>query len=287
MSLLTALKQPFKQARWQWRRAQAARRWGRQLAESVPAVVGNAMPKSGSHLLIQILNGLTQLGPFVDPGMPPLSRSAANRNLPEAQVVANLRRLGPGDIAYCYLHARAPFIEELTRPGIAAFFIYRDPRDVIVSQVFYATQMHAGHGMHEYYNQELSSVEERINAAIQGVQTDTAQLSSIAAKYDHYLGWLQQPAVCSLRFEDLILDRPAALGRVLDHLAEHGFTPQASRQQAIDVLTAAVKPRASGTFRRGQPGEWREHFTEAHKKLFKTVTGDLLQRLGYEKDQNW
>ncbi len=284
---LAALKQPFKQMRWQWRRAQAARRWGRALAQAVPAVVGNAMPKSGSHLLIQILNGLTQLGPFVDPGMPPLSRSAANRNLPEAQVVANLRRLEPGDIAYCYLHARPSYIEELTRPGIAALFVYRDPRDVIVSQVFYATEMHTGHGMHEYYNQQLSSVEERIDAAIQGVQSDTARLSSIAAKYQHYLGWLQQSAVCSLRFEDLVLEGPAALGRMLDHLGQHGFTPQVSRPQAIDVLSAAVKPRASGTFRRGQPGEWRQHFTEANKRTFKKATGDLLQRLGYEQDSRW
>ncbi len=287
MSAMTRVKQPFKLARWRLRRFQAARRWGRACLESCPAVIGNAMPKSGSHLLIQVLLGLTKLGPFVDPGMPPLSRSADNRNLLDSGIVAKLHDLGPGDIAYCYLHARPPFLAELASPGVAAFFIYRDPRDVIVSQVFYATEMYPGHGMHDYYANELSSTEERISAAIHGVQSDQAQLSPIDKKYEHYLGWLSQPEVLPLRFEELILDREASLGRVLDHLATRGFQLQIPRVDAVATLSAAIAPQSSGTFRRGQPGEWRQHFTEKNKALFKSTTGDLLQRLGYERDAKW
>jgi hypothetical protein len=245
------------------------------------------MPKSGSHLLIQVLLGLTHLGPFVDPGSPPLTRSAANRNLPEQTVLARLRELQPGDIAYAYLHARSPYLEELSRQGVAGFFIHRDPRDIIVSQIFYATSMHAGHSMRRYYTEQLATMEQRIDAAILGVQTADTQLSSIVAKYAHYLGWLSQPAVLCVRFEDLILDREAALGRILDHLAARGYALQSPRSAAIEVLSASIAPRASGTFRKGQPGEWRQHFTEANKRNFKAATGDLLQRLGYEKDPQW
>jgi hypothetical protein len=205
----------------------------------------------------------------------------------EAKILSNLGRLKPGDITYCYLQARQPFLAELTRPGRAALFIYRDPRDVIVSQVFYATEMHSGHGMHDYYANKLSTMEERLNAAIQGVQAPRAQLSSIRAKYERYIGWLDQPEVLCLRFEDLVLDRAAALGGILDHLAARGFQPQPPRPQAIAALEAAVAPGASGTFRRGQPGEWRQHFTAENTRLFKADTGDLLQRLGYEKDSQW
>jgi hypothetical protein len=74
---------------------------------------------------------------------------------------------------------------------------------------------------------------------------------------------------------------------MLDHLAGRGFTPQPPRQEAIAVLRGAIAPRASGTFRRGQPGEWREHFTEANKSAFKETAGDLLVRLGYEVDDQW
>ncbi len=287
MSFVQSIKQPLKQWRWRQRRAQAARRWGRGELARMPAVIGNAMPKSGSHLLIQVLLGLTKLSPFVDPGLPPLSRSAANRNLAEAEVVANLRRLGPGDIAYCYLHARPPYVAELAKDGVASFFIYRDPRDVIVSQVFYATEMHEGHGMHAYYTQQLSTTEQRIDAAIRGVQEPGAQLSPIREKYEHYLGWLQQPAVMAVRFEELIGARTQTIGRMLDHLAARGFEPQPPREEAISILSSAIAPRASGTFRRGQPGEWREHFTEANKRVFKEATGDLLVRLGYEANERW
>lgn len=287
MSFIDQVKQPVKMLRWRLRRSGVARLWGRAELARMPIVIGNAMPKSGSHLLIQVLLGLTKIGPFVDPGFPPLNRSAGNRNLPVDAVVDNLHHLGPGDIAYCYLHAREPYLTELTRPGVAALFIYRDPRDLIVSHIFYATQIHPGHGMHAYYTEKLSTMEQRISAATKGVQESGAQLSPILTKYKNYLGWLDQPSVLSLRFEDLILDRPAAIGRILDHMAAHGFVLQPPREQAIEALSAAVAPRASGTFRRGQPGEWREHFTAKNKHVFKTTTGDLLRRLGYEKDSSW
>lgn len=287
MSVSAQIKQPFKILRWRARRAAAARRWGAAELAGMPIVIGNAMPKSGSHLLIQVLLGLTKIGPFVDPGLSPLTRSANNRNLPEVSVLANLHNLQPGDIAYAYLHAREPYLSELSRPNVAAFFIYRDPRDVIVSQIFYALEMHRGHGMHRYYAEELHSMEERINTAINGVQTATAQLSPIRTKYEHYLGWLKQTSALALRFEDLILQRRPALERILDHLAGRGFSLQPPRAEAVAALESAIAPRASGTFRKGQPGEWKQHFSEQNKQAFKAATGDLLQALGYEKDAAW
>lgn len=287
MPWLSQIKQPVKLLRWRLRRARAASRWGSNELSRMPVVIGNAMPKSGSHLLIQVLLGLTKIGPFVDPGLPPISRSVANKNLAQAAVVDNLHTLNSGDIVYCYLHAKEPFLTELTRNGVVAFFIYRDPRDLIVSHVFYATEMHPGHGMHAYYTQKLSTMEQRINAAIQGVQEPDTQLSSINEKYQNYLGWLDQPTVLSIRFEGLMLDRQAALNRILDHMAARGFEPQPPRQQAIDALNSAISTGTSGTFRRGQPGEWRDHFTPENKRIFKEVTGDLLQRLGYEKAASW
>lgn len=287
MSFSSQLKQPIKMLRWRARRQQAARRWGTNELARMPIVIGNAMPKSGSHLLIQVLLGLTQIGPFVDPGQTPLTRSDTNRNLPEDAVMQRIKALAPGDIAYAYLHARQPYLNELSREGVAAFFVCRDPRDVIVSQIFYALEMHKAHGMHHYYSHSLKNMDERINAAIQGVQTNEAQLSPIKTKYEKYLGWLDQKEVLSLRFEDLILDRQKTLGHILDHLAARGFGPQPARSEALAVLESAVAPRQSGTFRKGQPGEWKEHFSAENKQTFKAETGNLLQRLGYEKDSQW
>jgi hypothetical protein len=287
LDLYYTTKHLLKSIRWQGRRAVVALRWGPSALQKTPAVLGNAMPKSGSHLINQVVQGLTRLGPFVNPGLPPVNRDEVNDKLPDAQVLANLSQMRPGDIGYGYVKARQPFVSLLTQPGRATIFVYRDPRDMIVSHVFYATQMHKGHGMHRYYTETLNTMEERINAAIQGVEEPGSELSPVRAKYEGYLGWLGQPAVLCLRFEDLILDRSAALGRILDYLVQRGFTSRLPRDQEVAILEQAIAPKKSGTFRKGQPGNWKEYFTPANKVLFKEMAGDLLTRLGYERNQDW
>ncbi|MDH3943175.1 MAG: sulfotransferase domain-containing protein [Anaerolineae bacterium] len=277
----------LKRARWQARRGRAASRWGAEALASSPIVFGNAMPKSGSHLINQVITGLPQVGPFVKSGYPPVNRFEDNSNLSEAQIVANLQQLQPGDIAYGYLRAQQPFLDLLSQPGFATIFIYRDPRDVVVSQVFYASEMYREHGMHDYYTRELSTTAERIAAAIQGVDRPGLHLRSIASRYHVYSGWLEQPQVLSIRFEQLIQQQEIALNAILDFLAGRGFTPIAPRSQVVVALASAVSPQRSGTFRKGRPGNWREHFTSENKRLMKDVTGDLLVRLGYEKDMDW
>lgn len=276
----------------------AARRWGADNLHNAPAVLGNAMPKSGSHLIIQVLQGLVELGPFVNPGFPPVNRSEDNHKLPDQAILKNLHCMHSGDIAYGYIQAREPFLSALTGPDNshrATVFVYRDPRDFIVSQVFYATEIHKSHGMHRYYTEVLHSMEERVKAAIQGVGEEDASgddwegspLSDVLTKYEKYMGWMQQTDVLCLRFEDLILEREVALRHLLNYLSKRGFTPRISSQEAVETLKRAIVPRKSGTFRKGLPGNWCVHFTEANKALFKQVTGDLLVRLGYEQDYNW
>jgi hypothetical protein len=168
MNLLYRIKHQLKQIRYQGRRTMAALHWGASRLNSTPAVLGNAMPKSGSHLIIQVLQGLTEIGPFINPGMPPVNRGEDNCLLPESEVLANIEAMNPGDIGYGYIHARQPFIDALTAPGRATVFVYRDPRDMVISHVFYATELHPGHNMHKYYTEVLQDMEERINAAICG-----------------------------------------------------------------------------------------------------------------------
>ncbi len=158
---------------------------------------------------------------------------------------------------------------------------------MIISHVFYATEMHEGHWMHRYYTENSHTMEERIDAAIRGVEEPGSELTHIRRRYEGYLGWLEQPAVLSLRFEDLILERQAAFGRLLDYLAAARLHSKTPRPQAMEILAQAIAPKKSGTFRKGKPGNWREHFTGGNIALFKECTGDLLMRLGYEKNGDW
>lgn len=283
----SVIKTYLKDIRWSLRRLAASRKWGMSRLQAAPTVIGNSMPKSGSHLIIQILEGLPQIGPFINPGMPPLNRNEENNILSEGEIVRRIRQLKPGDFTYCYLVAEEPYFSLLTQPKFAPIFVYRDPRDVIISHVFYATEMHAGHAMRKYYTENLKNMEERINAAILGVNEPDAVLTSIRKKYDRYLAWLTCPQVLSLRFEELIRERESAIQKILDHLGAHGFQPDMDRDEAVRLLKANVEPKKSGTFRKGQPGNWREHFTEENIRIFKENTGDLLVHLGYETSSDW
>lgn len=281
------MKHWLKTMRWQFRRMNTAIKWGHSNLQQTPSVLGNAMPKSGSHLIIQVLQGLTKIGPFVNPGFPPVNRSEDNQKLPDDQILINLHKMKHGDIAYGYIKALPPFTKLLTEKGRATIFVYRDPRDMIISHVFYATEMHPGHGMHQYYNDDLTTMEQRINAAIKGVQEPGSELSPIYEKYQSYLGWLDIPDVLSLRFEDIILDQHATMDKILNYLIIRGFELSVERKNAIDILQLSIAPKRSGTFRKGKPGNWQDHFTEKNRLFFKEQTGNLLIHLGYEKDSNW
>ena len=272
--------------RWRLRRLRTALRWGIGDLQRTPIVFGNAMPKSGSHLLTQVLYGLTSIGPFVNPGFPPVNRDEANQPLSDENVFSNIYRMLPGDIRYGYIHAKEPYLSLLTQPEQATIFIYRDPRDMLISHIFYATDIYERHGMNRYYAQ-LDGVEARINAAIEGVMHPEFSLSNVRERYESYTGWLAQSDVLSLRFEDLILEQDIALARLLGFLEVRGLDLKVSRDQAIDMIKAGIAPHKSGTFRKGKPGNWREHFTPENKKRFKDVAGDLLVRLGYEDGDDW
>jgi sulfotransferase family protein len=40
-------------------------------------------------------------------------------------------------------------------------------------------------------------------------------------------------------------------------------------------------------YRKGEPGDWRNHFTAEHVERFKELYNDLLLKLGYESTPNW
>ena len=287
MNIYYTIKKAAKQVRWRVRRVKAARRWDPEKLVKSPIVLGNAMPKSGSHLIIQVLRGLTEIGPFVDPGFPPVNRNEDNTKLSEEDILANIAHMQPGDIGYGYIGCQEPFVDTLTQHNRATVFVFRDPRDMIISQIFYATEMHIGHWMHEYYTKELQTTEERIDAAIKGVQVPGSELTPVRKRYEDYLGWLDIDSVLCLRFEDLILERAAALRQLLHYLSRFNFKPVMSEVDAVEILSQAVAPKKSGTFRKGNPGNWREHFTDSNKENFKQETGDLLYYLGYEVNEDW
>lgn len=253
----------------------------------LPVLLGISFPKSGTHLLDQILLGFSNAAPFskrLHSFYAEYEGETGRKRSPE-QALAWLDSLHSGDIASAHLFARTEAVERVCSPKFIPYFIFRDPRDVVVSHVFYVTSMEARHVHHEYY-QSLPDFNARLNVSIMGRLDAGIEFPNIADRFAPYLGWLDRDEVLSIHFEDLIHDRAAALHRVLDHLLDH-VPLRMQRQLILGFLESSIDPRRSPTFRSGKTGEWREHFTERHKEMFKDIAGDLLVRLGYEKSKDW
>jgi Sulfotransferase domain len=252
-----------------------------------PILLGISFPKSGTHLLDQILLGFSRAAPFsrrLHSFYAEYEGESGRKRAPE-QALRWLDSLRPLDIASAHLFARPDVVTRVCAPAFVPYFIFRDPRDVVVSHVFYVTDMEPDHVHHAYY-QSLPDFDARLKVSILGRPDADAEFPDIAGRFSPYLGWLDQPSVMKIHFEDLIRNRARTLDLILDHFLSR-VPLTVSRKTILDSLESSINPGKSPTFRSGRTGEWKKYFTDEHKQIFKDVAGDLLIKLGFETDQNW
>ncbi len=252
-----------------------------------PILLGISFPKSGTHLLDQILLGFSNVAPFSKRvhSFYAEYEGESGRKRGSEQALAWLDSLRAGDVASAHLFSRPDSIARVTSPRFVPYFIFRDPRDVVVSHVFYVTDMEARHVHHAYY-QSLPDFNARLTVSILGKPDASIEFLNIGDRFAPYLGWLDQDEVLTIHFEDLIHARAATLTRIMEHLLVRAPL-QTSRQLILNSLETSINPTKSPTFRSGKTGEWKKYFTDEHKKIFKDAAGDLLIKLGYEKDNDW
>jgi hypothetical protein len=86
---------------------QAIARWKRLSFRDAPPIFGNSKPKSGSHLLLQVLAGLCQVAPYkyvdADP-IRTIKKNGGRRTTDD--ILSDLRSIPPGVIGWGYLDAR-------------------------------------------------------------------------------------------------------------------------------------------------------------------------------------
>src|SRR5215204_1999399 len=96
-----------------------------------------------------------------------------------------------------------------------------------------------------------------------------------------------------VRYEGLLQSPEEELARLLAFLG--AATDDEVVKRCVDAASfeKLSKGRKRGEedpssfFRKGVAGDWRNTFTEEDRRVFKEVAGDLLIKLGYEKDRDW
>lgn len=284
----SSMIEPLRSLRWQMKASQRRRTRDRLYRDvnpdDLPVVFGNAMAKSGSHLLAQFLEGIASVSPFVFTAEHPVRTiTREGRVRSDRRVVHDLKRLLPGDVGWGYIPARDPFVEILTRSDWISYFIYRDPRDKIISHIYFAMEIHPQHAMRDYYR-SLPNMEERISATIKGVP---GLIGSIEESYASHRAWFSEAGIVKVRFEDLIRERAETLEMMLAPVFNLFLEAYIGKGALVEHLNEKMSPQLSRTFRAGKTGGWRDHFTPRNIAEFKDFAGELLIEMGYATGDTW
>jgi len=270
---------------------------------NVPPFIVNSFPKSGTKLLCKVcamLPGVKQLPAnanwralsMVGEGWysAPSEGTAGTKperptTIGEAEELLNAVSAG-GFIEHHIAYSRE-LAALLQRRDMRMLMMVRDPRDAVVSLVNYLLKA-AHHPLHAFFS--ALPEHERLTRAIIGVRGDEtggAELSDIGARYRRRVGWMNDPIVCVMRFEDLV--GPAGGGDAQrQHQSLHRLLHHLGMDARPELVTQLAHESYGGTrtFHQGTIGRWRDVFTDEHRTLFRGLAGDILDALGYDTERD-
>jgi hypothetical protein len=195
--------------------------------------------------------------------------------------------IDPGELAAPVYSASFEDWRSHSREGDGAVVVLRDPRDLVVSLVYSVAFSHPPTSTTRLLRDPL-----RNSDTLQRLQLGMFMLAQWADALRSWRDAAQDPRVLCIRYEDLIRDGAAMIGR----LCSFAGTPQELRvlqeikaTHAFETHTGR-KPGQENVYRherKGIAGDWKNHFTRASGRLFEECFPCLLTSLGYEQGSEW
>lgn len=257
-----------------------------QLWRSGPRIFVNSIPKAGTHLLTAELDKFTGLQNSrlhiqshkvnrVGGG-----KRVATYDLDVDKTLALVDHVRAGQFFTGHIFHYPELSAGLAKRGVKTVFVLRDPRDILVSSYHYAVGLKR-HPWHDYL-QSLPGEEARYAAIIDGHPADPF-IRPMHEMLERHVGWTRDPAVLSLRFEDLVGERgggsTAAKHEALASLCSYAGLPADELDQ--HARTAA---KATPTLRRGKANAWRDSLPPGAAALFEMRCGAVIDAFGYRDE---
>lgn len=249
-----------------------------------------SVPKSGTHLLRSVLDELIS---------PSWIHNQEGHAILSGNIVNQL--VNDDKTLFSHVYADEQTVRTVEDNGLAVIFILRDPRDQVNSMANWVKNdptKFADYGVYrtKSVNELIFDLIQLDDASVlyhflrrnQQDQEVLRQVKGLNELYDLYTPWLNNPRVCTVRFEKLV--GPKGGGTKEEQYAEIAKIAQYLGLSVDQNKIEQVANKAFGkgySFHQGKIGSWHESFTEEHKDAFKQVAGQLLVDLGYEQDLNW
>jgi len=260
---------------------------------STPRVFLNSFPKAGTHLLTTYLDTMAETmnsGQFI------WTKSIHNEAYPwrdpkdfvcdEGLLRKRLGVVRKGQYVSAHFPWRPEMLTTIKSFGFSPVYIIRDPRDMLVSRMYYILGLKR-HRLHHRLVNDYPNNDERLMACINGVDPRPGDVGmlSIDELLREMAGWWQSESVYLMHFESLIGKRGGGCEEqqfsVLKELIE--FIGRDASDNEINRIITRVEGKGSFTFRKGVIGDWKNHFNDSHIKMFEERAGTWMKSLGYDE----
>ena len=222
-----------------------------------PSILVNSLPKSGTHLLMQVAEALPnsrRYGNFI------AERSSISmRPRGQAYINSKLQRIVPGEIVGAHLNFSAATADTIRQVQTMHLFIFRDPRAVVVSEVHYLENMAPWNSLSKRFK-TAGDLKAQIDLVIYG--DGTPELPPIGERYGRYLAWRDDPNTLSIEFESLI--DPESRQTSLKDIAKRyiDLSKGTNNSFTTEHLATNISPESSHTFSNKDPARWRRVLTQ-------------------------
>ncbi len=181
-------------------------------------------------------------------------------------------------------------------------YVLRDGRDVLTSHYFWFVRFIA-EGNHpplkRLQRRHLPGLVNKANVhanITRFVERQMKRPDSVRVRWsEHVRSYFEvdNPNMVLARYEDFLRDGSSALAAVVSHLTGEEAEPDRVEATLQKYAFRRVTGRRRGeedrssTKRKGQQGDWVNHFTVEAAEIFDRYCGDMLIKTGYEPDHSW
>lgn len=234
----------------------------------------NSFPKSGTHLLSQIIEVIQ---PFKFRGILLANyASLSGKKRKESDLIKVLQSSKKNEIIHAHLFFSNDINKVLNENNFKKIFLIRDLRDVVCSEERYYSYINKFNHMHKHFS-KIDSLEKRLSACINGLSIEEKYFPSIKEKFLNYINWIDDDQTLIIKFEELT--NPLLLNSTISNLFNF-ITGEQITNRVLNLIKQNINPSSSHTYS-GKHRNWENSFSNYNIKEFESIAGDLNRKLGY------